>query len=309
MRTNVLRVTTLIALLSAAFLAACGNTKTPTQTPQQIVSGAAAATAAAKSSKIDITVLTSGVSGSGDMTIAGMGAFDYGARTGRMTMTVPTGTTSMTLEMVLSGTLIYEKLPDVAAQQLGGKPWIKIDLADLSKLVSFDVSTLASSQSSNPAQALDFLRGVSSDVKEAGSETIRGAKTTHYQFTVDVAKAAAAAPEAQKQAMQHLAELYKDQQFSFDAWIDGDGRLRKMTYAVDLAKLKMPAEATAAMGAKALTGTITSTIELYDFGTAVKADVPPADQVTDFQTLMSSFKSGASESSVSGSGTATPTKP
>jgi hypothetical protein len=298
MRLTRMRAYSLVALLLTALVGgACGNA----QTPREIVAGAAVATTAAKSSKLDIRVGLSGVMGGADSTMAGVGAFDYAANKGTMIMTMPTGSSSMTLEMVMLGTLVYEKLPDVAAKQFGGKPWLKIDLVEMSKVAGFDLSTLASSQSSNPAQALEFLRGTGADVREIGKDTLRGTKTTHYQFTVDVTKAAASAPASQKKALDQLAEIYKNQHLSVEAWIDGDGRMRKMVYEVDLSKLNMPASAAAKTGGKPLTGKILTTLELYDFGTTVKAEAPPADQVTDFQQLMSSMSAGTA----SGSGTAT----
>ena len=57
-----------------------------------------------------------------------------------------------------------------------------------------------------------------------------------------------------------------------------------MTYAVDLAKLNLPPEAT--QGQKP-TGNLNFTIELFDFGTEVRATPPPADQVVDATNLLS----------------------
>ncbi|HSH60342.1 MAG TPA: hypothetical protein VK988_12025 [Acidimicrobiales bacterium] len=102
-----------------------------------------------------------------------------------------------------------------------------------------------------------------------------------YRGTVDMNKAAAAAPPEQQQTYQKLAQIY-GQPLPVEVWIDGDGRLRKMTYAVDLGTLNLPPEAT--QGQKP-TGNLNFTIELFDFGTPVSVTVPPADQVTDFAQL------------------------
>jgi len=63
-------------------------------------------------------------------------------------------------------------------------------------------------------------------------------------------------------------------------WIDSQGRVRKMTYNLDLRTLRLPGPAAG------IHGTVGSTFEAYDFGVAVDAVAPPPDQVTDVAALI-----------------------
>jgi hypothetical protein len=74
-----------------------------------------------------------------------------------------------------------------AAQELGGKHWLKIDTSTLTG--GSQAGGLGSLGSSDPTSFLDALRGVSSDVKEVGSDSVRGVDTTHSAITIDMTKA------------------------------------------------------------------------------------------------------------------------
>jgi hypothetical protein len=257
-----------------------GGTKAKQQTPLDAVLASSAKTAEAKSSKLAFSLLTQGVQGvpGGSITITGEGAFDYPGRQGAFTMNVPQ---LGQVEAVSTGSTIYQKFPPQLAARLGGKPWLKIDLNQAGQAAGIDFNSLSQASSGDPTQALQFLRGAGADMVEVGKEQVRGEAVTHYRGTVDMNKAAAAAPPEQQQTYQKLAQIYA-QPLPVEVWIDGDGRLRKMTYAVDLSRLNLPPEATE--GQKP-TGNLNFTIELFDFGTPVSVTVPPADQVTDFAQL------------------------
>jgi hypothetical protein len=292
---------------------ACGN-GTASLTPRQVVLGAATKTTGASSSKFSMDLQVQGAtSGTGtgteaptDVKVTGSGAFDYGDHRGTMRMTIPAGASTIDLETVMIGTVVYEKLPaSVAGMAPGGaaKPWIKIDLAKLGDIGGgLNLGTLASAQSADPSQAVAYLRGVSTDVKVVGEEKLRGADVTHYRFTIDLAKAAKSAPESQRALLQQAADLYGGgTPIPADAWVDGDGRLRKMSYVIDRSNVTIPTDQ-AASGETF--GRIVTSFELYDFGTEVAAKAPPADQVTDIGSLLpgdSGSSSGSATFSGSGS--------
>ncbi len=258
-----------------------GGPKAKRQTPLEAVLASSSKTVEAKSSKLAFNLVTQGVQGvpGGSITIGGEGAFDYAGRQGAFTMNVPQlGQT----EAVSTGSTIYQKFPPHLAARLGGKPWLKIDFNQLGQAAGIDLNSLSQASSGDPTQALQFLRGAGADMVEVGKEQVRGEAVTHYRGTVDMNKAAAAAPPEQQQTYRKLAQIYA-QPLPVEAWIDGDGRLRKMTYAVDLAKLNLPPETT--QGEKP-TGNLNFSIELFDFGTPVSVTVPPADQVSDYAQLM-----------------------
>ncbi len=277
------------------FTAACGSgssdegatgTKAKAKPPLDAVLASSTKTVEEKSSKAAFTLLTQGVQGvpGGSITVTGEGAFDYVGRQGAFTMNIPpvAGMKLGQIEAVSTGSVLYQKFPPQLASALGGKPWVKIDLNQLGQAAGVDFNSISQASSGDPTQALQFLRGSGADMVEVGQEQVRGEAVTHYRGTVDVNKAAAAAPPEQQQTYQKLAQIF-GQPLPVEVWIDGEERLRKMTYSVDLAKLELPPQATA--GQKP-TGTYSFTVELFDFGTPVSVTVPPADQVTDFAQLL-----------------------
>jgi len=102
---------------------------------------------------------------------------------------------------------------------------------------------------------------------------LRGAPTTHYKMTIDLNKAVANAPESARAGLQEIFNMYSSKTLPADVWIDSDGRLRKMQY-------------TATVTTQGHTTTANTAYELYDFGTPVNATPPPANQVSDLQTLL-----------------------
>ena len=99
---------------------------------------------------------------------------------------------------------------------------------------------------------------------------------------VDVDKAAAAAPARIRRAMRRMAGLYLVKTFPVDVWLDKDNEVRRYEQVTDPAKLKLPEATRAAVSAS---GPISIHIELFDFGSPVEAQVPPADQVADVAQL------------------------
>jgi hypothetical protein len=102
--------------------------------------------------------------------------------------------------------------------------------------------------------------------------------------------------------MGNLADLYVAKSVPIDVWLDSQGRLRRYEQVTDPANLKLPAQSQAA----AMTaGAITIHVELFDFGSTVDVNLPPADQVAD----LSQLQGGASPSATPpASRTASPAK-
>ena len=255
-----------IALVSSA----CGGGE---QSPSEIVYAAASTTADASSSRMTIDMELSGeMADAGVDSIHAEGVFDYDEREGRMTMSLPLGPDQPVseLEVRYLDSVIYQRFPPEMSNVFGGKPWIKIDLDEAAALSGMDLGALASAQSADPTQGLAYLRGVSDDVSEVGEETLRGEDVTHYKLTIDLAKALDEAPDDQKDAIRSAMEqLGTDTTIPAEAWIDDDGRLRKLVQETTVSEL----------------GAMKMTMELFDFGVDVDVSEPPASEVTDFGGL------------------------
>lgn len=287
------RAATAVALALGLLLgAACGGNESAIagMTAYEVVVGAATTTLDANTSKFSFVNTIAGLPNAGappeGVRITGTGAFDYDEHRGAMKITIPASSSTTTIDAVVIGTIVYQKLPpDLVGSTTFGtdKPWIKIDFATLGASDGINLGTLASAQSSDPSQAVLLLRGASTDVDVLGREKLRGDDVTHYRFTIDPEKATEAAPEGLKGALQRFDDLYGAAAISTEAWVDDDGRLRKLTYTLRRANFQFPVDPDDASAANVA---LTTTVELFDFGTEVEANAPPADQVADFNELL-----------------------
>lgn len=163
------------------------------------------------------------------------------------------------LEQRVIGTTLYQKPPKEAASQLpGGKTWMKIDLARLTK------SGGGSGQFSNPADSMAYTKSLSEkDVKKVGTDSVGGTKTTHYRVSLDLAKLSQGDAKQEKQLRQQLGDSVP-----VDLWTDEDGVLRrvetKLTTESGKSKIK-----------------VKNVMELSDFGTEVDVKAPSNGQTAD----------------------------
>jgi hypothetical protein len=256
----------LLLLTLAVVLAGCSR-----ESAQDVISAAPEKTLAAKTSRMALDVKVTG-SQQGDVSLSGEGAFDFAARKGTLDLKLPLGAEGGTIRSVINGQIVYQKYPKALAGQIpGGKAWIKIDLDKIE-------NGAGAGQTNDPAQSLGFLRGATSDAEKVGDEEVRGVDTTRYRATLDLKEAAKASGQ-EAAAVENLIKQAGTNTVPADVWIDGDGRLARMRYEVPL---KDQGE-----GAK-----VTTTVELYDFGTVVKADPPPASQVSDASALLNTSSQG-----------------
>ena len=154
-----------------------------------------------------------------------------------------------TISFVSEGTTVY-------VQRGGVGRWTKVDGSALAQGVGPGMPS-----STNPLDSFEQLRAVDSPIEEVGEEDVRGTSTIHYRTRLDMAKVLAAMPEEQRVASAALAEMAD---VPVDVWLDDDDRPRRQRMVFPL-----PGGA----------GTVTMTIEAFDFGTPVDIELPPADQV------------------------------
>lgn len=149
---------------------------------------------------------------------------------------------------------------------LRGK-WLKQDIGALGAQTGIDLARLQ--DGGDPAAQLDALRDTEGDVVEVGREKVRGVGTRHVRLTFDIErnmrKRGAVTDEA---AFQKLLQLYASTTSVVDAWIDDQGRIRRITSTEELK-----------------TGRVTTTREYYDFGVKVDATFPADADVVDPSAL------------------------
>jgi hypothetical protein len=237
----------LLALPFAA--AACGGSKNSSDVtvtlvadPATAVKGAAAKTAQAGSEHLAIAgrIVASGQT----VTFTGDGDFDTKKHLGSLNADFSVGGLNGSLEEVSSGKDAYVKSDLLGALTPGGKPWVKLDLAQTAKSQGVDITSFLSQ---DPTQALTQLQGLD-NVRKVNAPSA-GSDTTHYRATFDVPKAKGAAKAGTGR---------------YDIWIGEDGYVHRLKAVVT------------AGGA-----TSTVTTDLSAFGEPVSITLPKAADTYD----------------------------
>ena len=165
------------------------------------------------------------------------------------------GLDSAEVEIRLVGETAYIRVGDlvggIGSALLGGKEWISMDLSALGG------ESLASA---NPANLLATLRGIA-DVKEVGSDTVRGKQATHYTGIINLGDALGAAPSSDKKEISSTFENLS-KEFPVDVWVDEQGRTVKLS--------------TNGGGSE---NNFSFSLEFFDFGADLNISAPPAGDV------------------------------
>lgn len=224
------------------------------------------------------------------VTAAGAGSFDPPDRAGSLALGINLGSSplvvqalggsTLRIEELLDGSTVYMKLPPAVAGMVpGGKPWLKIDLADVAAAAGMPgLSSLASNPvSTDPGQFLEYLRAVSGHVADLGAQEIDGIPTTHYRTEIDLGRVPDTVPPASRSAAQQavsaLESLTHLTNVPVDVWIDDQHLVRRIRLS---------------FGATLPSGVATNqslTIDITEYGPQPKPHFPPAGQVTDLSTL------------------------
>ncbi len=271
------RVLSLLSLaVCAAALVGCGG-DTLSFDP---VANAASTTVASQSERVSFTA-TMNVDGVGGMAFSGAGIFDGRSRSGALNMrfTLPAavqaqlGGADPTMQMIMDGRhglVMYIRSP--LFRTLATDKWIKLDMEKLAKKQGIDLSSLMNADQADPSQSLHMLMA-STDAHPVGYDRVRGVFTTHYTLKVDLERLAKGNKEL-RTAFEMLRKLTGAQSFPAEAWIDDQGRVRRI-------KLDMSFN-----GPTGGAFTMSMTEDLYAFGVKVNVQPPDASQVLDASALL-----------------------
>ncbi|MCW2777761.1 MAG: hypothetical protein JWN17_1486 [Frankiales bacterium] len=248
-----------------------GGGKDAALAPAAVVRAASATSTKAGSSKFELDSST--VVQGQPLTIKGAGLFDYGARKGSLTLTLPIGT-------------VQQRVVD-------GKVYLALsqDPGHFYALPLDQVQGTSLGGSTDPSASFAQLSAVEDGATKVGTEKVRGEDTTHYRGTLDVKKALSTTDATAKQIAAATLGRAGVDELPFDAWIDSAGRLRRYVQV-----LEVPAGPTT--GGQPVKST--TTLELFDFGTKVDVVAPPASQIKDGAPLLAALK--RQSAAVSGSG-------
>lgn len=279
------RLTGVLGLM-ALLLTACPADESGT--PRQAVAEAAERTAEVETARVAMTVEQE-TDGFG-MTLSTEGVIDFVNERAEMRMDLPAAPEGAeaggSITTIVDGDVVYTQIPLPEAPTA----WVRVDPHDMPGMPEEGGLGAGPAGGQNPADSLDYLRGVTDEVTEEGSEQVRGVDTTRYEATVDLERVVEEAPEAQREHVRQSAERLGVDELPMTVWVDDEGRLRRLHYEVDLSRVQPPeasdgsdAPDDAAMARPQ--GTATITMELFDFGVDADITPPDEDEVTDFDEL------------------------
>jgi hypothetical protein len=180
------------------------------------------------------------------------------------------------IEVIQDGAVGYVRFPALDDQLPHGKTWIRGDAGDASAS-GLDLHELEQFTKSDPREALDALRAVTSDIETVGSEQLRGVAATHYRAVIDPAELAKQAPTSDPSSPSLVDQIATQSGLGpvpVDVWIDESGLVRKVTMSFEGTDPSTPRSSEVSMS-----------FELWDYGVAVEIDLPPASQVADASAL------------------------
>ncbi|MFE0106569.1 hypothetical protein [Streptomyces sp. NPDC059009] len=209
-------------------------------------------------------------SGGTRVTVRGSGAYDYERRLGRFQVVLPKDPAGVeehrpVTELMADGALYMKNrgagVPD--------DKWVRVETATLSD------GNLVSGGAMDPLAAAQLLRGAR-QVTYVGQERLAGTEVRHYRGTLDLTAAARSAPGANRKVFEAAAKGFSTVVVPFEAYLDEQGRLRKVRQKFSFANAGARGDKGAASGAGPR---VTSTILLYGFGAPVDVRLPEGGDI------------------------------
>ncbi len=279
------RITASTVAIGAALLLAltgCGSdkpesggdsAKSAPQDPRAALVAAVKKTDERKSARITMRV----TAGSASTEAKGVMAFTAPVR-GELEMTVPgAGGASEKMKALFTSDAIYIGGGSLASQT--GKEWMKLSYADLKQAGGGAFGKLLEQQLSggqqDPRQYLKLMLA-SQDLRTVGTEDVNGVKTTHYEGTVDMAKALDDSGQLKELSAAEREALTKQftnlnlTKVDADIWVDEDGWPVRIEQS-----------------GKMTQGDFKLRVDMSDFGVPVNVTAPPASKVSDLGEMLS----------------------
>lgn len=156
------------------------------------------------------------------VTIRGQGTYDFRNQVGRLKVVLPTDAAGADdhrpITKLLAPGALYMK------NRGAGVPddkWVRIDTTALKD------GNLVTGGVTDPMAAAELLRGAG-DVTYAGKSELAGVTVHHYRGVTDLNRAALAASPQSRGALSAAAKGFSKDAVPFDAYLDEEGRLRKV---------------------------------------------------------------------------------
>lgn len=242
----------------SAAAAGTGGAKGADGDPAAAVQDAAGALVRAGSSLVGTSMRMA--SGGTWVTVTGTGRFDYARRQGELVLVLPRDAAGAeehrpVTELLTPGAL-YMK--DRGEGVPAGK-WVRVDTTALPD------GNLVTGGATEPLAAAELLRGAQ-PVTLVGPEILGRTEVRHFRGVADIARAARLAGAGAPGALKAAARGFAVTRVPFDAWLDADGRLRRLTEQFTF-------------GAKGSGVGVVSTTVFDGFGAEVALAMPRGDDI------------------------------
>ncbi|WP_405599457.1 hypothetical protein OG741_19045 [Streptomyces sp. NBC_01410] len=189
------------------------------------------------------------------VTIRGEGGYDFQRRMGQLTVVLPKDPAGAEqhrpiTELLTPGALYMKN----RGAGVPADKWVRVDTTTL------EDGNLVTGGATDPLAAAELLRSARG-VTYVGEEKLAGRTVRHYRGITDIARAAQVAEPHARASLAAAAKGFATDTVPFDAYLDDEGRLRKVRHRFTF---------TNGGGTVA----VTSTTLLYDFGTPVSVRLP-----------------------------------
>lgn len=247
------------------------------QSAAKLVRAAYTETIGAKTAKVTLTQTINQSVLPLQTTISGQGSVEFG--TGNGALSFSSSQTGNFSDRFISPNL-YIQLPAADKAQLpAGKTWISLNLNTVAEAKLGASLAQLSSTSQESTQLLSYLQSVSSTgVATVGPATIKGVATTEYKATVDLTKVADQKIPSEQASIKSLEAKLDATMLPVQVWLDAQGRVRQVSNQLQIATAPQSSGGTTV---PAVSGSISTTVDYYDFGTTVTVQPPPSSQVDD----------------------------
>ncbi|MFE9450461.1 hypothetical protein [Streptomyces sp. NPDC006739] len=191
------------------------------------------------------------------VTIRGQGVYDYRKRLGQLTVVLPQDPAGASehrpiTELLAPGALFMKN----RGAGVPSDKWVRVESAGLSD------GNLVTGGATDPYTAAELLRGTRA-ASYVGRTEVGGIAVRHYRGTADLNSAARAASAGDRAALAAAAKGFATAEVPFDAYLDDQGRIRKLRQRFSFVN-----------GLQKAAVAVASTTLLYDFGAPVDVRLP-----------------------------------
>jgi hypothetical protein len=196
------------------------------------------------------------------VTIRGQGAYDFRKQTGRLKVMLPQDPAGAAehrpiTELLAPGALFMKN----RGAGVPADKWVRVATAGLTD------GNLVTGGATDPYAAAELLRGARA-VTYVGKTEVAGIPVRHFRGTADLDVAARDAPQGQRPALRAAAKGFATTEVPFDAYLDDQGRLRKVRHRFSFVN-----------GQRKGIVAVASTLLLYDFGSPVAVRLPDSSDI------------------------------